>query len=91
LEIDAAVDRYSLILNEKTVLENKAFAETRIESLERLSFRTGKHRVTGKRSATSKDSRGKDAIDPATDKPLKERQTNAYYIDDVFVVSANQR
>ncbi|HUW19522.1 MAG TPA: hypothetical protein VMW16_09485 [Sedimentisphaerales bacterium] len=91
LEIDAAVDRYSVILNEKTILENTAFAETGTESLERLSFRTGKHRVTGKRSATSKDSRGKDAIDPATDKPLKERQAAAYYIDDIFVVSANQR
>jgi hypothetical protein len=91
LEIDAAVDRYSVILNEKTVLKNTAFGETGIESLERLSFRTGKHRVTGKRSDTSKGSRGKDAIDPATDKPLKERQAAAYYIDDVFVVSANQR
>lgn len=86
LDIDTAVSRYSLMLNDKTVLENTTFAETGIESLERLSFRTGKHRVTGKRSDTSRpDSRGKDAIDPATDKPLKKKQATTYYIDDVFI------
>ncbi|MHC4528011.1 MAG: hypothetical protein ACYS29_09055, partial [Planctomycetota bacterium] len=91
LEIDAAADTYSVVLNEKTVLKNVAFAETGIKSLERLSFRSGKHRVTGKRSDTSKGSRGKDAIDPATDISLKERQAAVYYVDDVFVASANQK
>jgi hypothetical protein len=90
LEIDAAADRYSVILNEKTALENAAFAQTGFESLERMSFRTGKHRVTGKRSDTSKGSRGKDAIDPATDIPLKEGQDVTYHIDDVFVVSRGE-
>jgi len=88
-EIDAEADTYSLILNEKTVLKNAAFAEAGVDSLERLSFRTGKFRVIGKRSDTSRGSRGNDAIDPATDIPLKEEQAATYCIDDVFIVSAS--
>ena len=91
LVIDAALNRYSVILDEKTLLENAAFAETGIKSLERLSFRTGRMRVTGKHSAIASPTPGEDMIDPTTDKPLKKRQTTDYYIDDVFVISADQR
>jgi hypothetical protein len=85
LEIDAAGDTYSVALNEKTVVKNAAFAQTGIDSVERLSFRTGEFRVTGKYSTIGSPSEAKDVIDPATDKPLREKQAATYYIDDVFI------
>ncbi len=91
LDIDAAADTYSLMLNGKNVLKNATFAQTGIDSVERLSLRTGQFRVTGKFSTISSPSQAEDVIDPANDKPLKEKRAAAYHIDDVFVVSANQK
>ena len=90
-EIDVSTNTYSLAIDNKEALKNAPFAETGVDPVERLSFRTGKHRVDGKRSSyRGREAKRKDVIDPATDKPLKQAQTTGYFIDNVFILPLTQ-
>jgi hypothetical protein len=85
--VDTTRGRYSLTVDGRELLTDLAFAEN-VESVERISFRTGKRRaIFGEQ--TNFDVHGKDKsqayyynlpINPSTDHP---EPAVSYYIDDV--------
>jgi hypothetical protein len=49
VKVDAAKGEYSVLVNKREVLKKAAFAE-KVDSVERLSFRTGKYRMHGRKT-----------------------------------------
>jgi hypothetical protein len=87
IDLDTTRGRYSLTVDGRELLADAAFAEN-VESVERISFRTGKRRAIF-REQTNFDVHGKDKsqayyynlpINPSTDHP---EPAVSYYIDDV--------
>jgi hypothetical protein len=77
LDVDTRSRRYTVRLGGKTVLENAAFAE-RVETVERLSLRTGPYREYP--YLTTKNETDDDVANPDDPEPLA-----VYYVDDVKV------
>ncbi len=73
VKVDAAKGEYSISVNNKEVLKNAGFAE-KVDSVERLSFRTGKYRKHGVKTRQLKTK--------VIDKPVGEVE---YYINNVSI------
>jgi hypothetical protein len=73
IKVDASKGEYSVSVNGKEALKNAAFAE-KVDSVERLSFRTGKYRQHGLKTRQLKTK--------VIDKPVAETQ---YYVNNVVI------
>jgi Sialidase-like, CBM domain len=90
IDFDADRENYSVAIDGQLVVRNASFAEP-VQSLQRVSFRTGPHRMVSIDQCGS--GRGNDKyyyvghINPETDRPLK--NPAVFYLDNVW--SENQR
>jgi len=84
LKVDVGRGVYSVSIDGKPVLNNAVFAEY-VQSVERISFRTGVYRTAPARTVGSKQrDEQPDVTDPNPDAP---EPLAVYYIDDVMVTS----
>jgi hypothetical protein len=79
IEADATMQQFSLAVNDRTVVAKGQFAEF-VKEVERLSFRTGRHRTEPDRKTRTDSLR--DVSNPDPDAPLP---LAVYHIDDVVI------